>query len=575
MSNGKKYLFASMLLLLFLAQSLYALLNNNLVIDEPAYIAVGYYFVKHLDTRMVILHPPLTFLLTGLPLLFTKVNLPYSYQNCIDFGYYQCSEDMIFKSGNDVEKITIYARLPFLILSVILGILLFLFAEEIYGIKPAFFALALYSFSPTILSYNTLVFTDFLIAFFVFTTIYLLWKLLIKGYTKARLALAGVSFGFAMASKFTAIFLIPIMLILFLASAYRKNKNKKKLLKRYFLHFMIIMAIGFFVLYSTYFFSFGSIAESVPDRYVNAMHSAIDKNFAKGSTFNHLANFFINDVKIPMPQYPAGFAGQYRVESSKVKLGYINGQLYNGGKWYYFFEVLLIKNPLPLIIFFVVTLFFYFKSKKKDFSDLFILLPILFFAGIFIITNFNLGLRHILPIMPFVFLFSSRIMNLRFKENNTIFRWIIFILLAWYIIGTIFIMPHYIAYFNEIIGHANGHKYLLSSNLDFGQDLNGMKSYIEINGIKKIWLSYHGAFDPSYYNISYEPLPMEDYIPWAPNFGLDEYKEDCSKKYGIIAISASNLHGYNLLNESCFEWLSKYKPIKSIGYTIFVYDIKK
>ena len=95
--------------------------------------------------------------------------------------------------------------------------------------------------------------------------------------------------------------------------------------------------------------------------------------------------------------------------------------------------------------------------------------------------------------------------------------------------------------------------------------------------MQKIKLSYHGAMDPAYYNISYDPLPMEQYIPWAPGFEQNNpnYKEDCSKKYGIIAISVSNLHNYHLINQSCFSWLENYAPIKRIGYTIFVYNITK
>src|SRR3989338_3720658 len=116
MKMSKKTLAVALMLLLFLVKSLYALFHNNLVIDEPAYIMVGYYFVRFVDTHMVILHPPLTMLLSGLPLLFADIKLPYDYQKCIDVGYYKCSQDFFFESGNDAEKIGIYARIPFVAL---------------------------------------------------------------------------------------------------------------------------------------------------------------------------------------------------------------------------------------------------------------------------------------------------------------------------------------------------------------------------------------------------------------------------------------------------------------------------
>ncbi len=580
MKNGKKFTLVTILLLIFLFQSLYELLSNNLVLDEPAYIAVGYYFVKYLDASMIILHPPLTFLISGFPLLFMHINLPYSYKECVDIGYYKCSQVMFFQSGNDAEKMALYSRIPFLILSVILGLVVFLFAEEIYGTKAAFISLIFYTFSPTILSYNTIVFTDFLIAFFVFTTIYMFWKLIMKGYSRKRLIITGISFGLALASKFTAIFLVPIMIIIYIAKIFESKKDKRKLLKNLFIQSMYILIIGIFVLYFTYFFSFGTISESIPERYAKSINSAIGKNFANGTSGYKISKYFVENLKIPMPQYPAGFGGQYQIESTKTKEGYLNGQIYNGGKWYYFFEVLLIKSPIPLILFFATILFFSLRNFKKELiNNLFMLLPIIFFIGVFIIANFNLGLRHILPIMPFIFLFSSQIVNVKFRNRNAniIFRFLILVMLAWYVASNLSIRPHYAAYFNELVGPENGHKYLLSSNLDMGQDLKRLRDYINENKIGKIKLSYHGAMDPAYYNISYDPLPMEQYIPWAPGFEQNNpnYKEDCSKKYGIIAISVSNLHNYHLINQSCFSWLENYAPIKRIGYTIFVYNITK
>ena len=152
------------------------------------------------------------------------------------------------------------------------------------------------------------------------------------------------------------------------------------------------------------------------------------------------------------------------------------------------------------------------------------------------------------------------------------------LLIFWYVLSAIFIMPNYMAYFNELIGGPdNGHHYLLAANLDMGQDLKSLNKYLKSSNIGPIKLSYHGSFDPLYYNISYEPLPMESYIAWVPGFSPDgpskDYKEDCSKKYGIIAISVNNLHNYHLINKSCFNWLYDYSPIKKIGYSIYVYNV--
>ena len=82
---------------------------------------------------------------------------------------------------------------------------------------------------------------------------------------------------------------------------------------------------------------------------------------------------------------------------------------------------------------------------------LFLLLPIIVFFLIFVPVNFNLGLRHMLPIVPFMFVFSSQIINYK----NNILKTIIILLLGWYIVSALLIMPNYMAYFNEFVSMKN------------------------------------------------------------------------------------------------------------------------
>ena len=51
------------------------------------------------------------------------------------------------------------------------------------------------------------------------------------------------------------------------------------------------------------------------------------------------------------------------------------------------------------------------------------------------------------------------------------------------VLSTLSVAPHYLAYFNEAFGGpANGYKFLAdSSNLDWGQDLKGLKRFMEKN----------------------------------------------------------------------------------------------
>ena len=157
-------------------------------------------------------------------------------------------------------------------------------------------------------------------------------------------------------------------MLLFIAKIFNV-KDKKNLFKKYSMYFAVILLISFIVLHSAYFFSFGTIAESIPQRNAKFIDYLVAKNFGKGSFSNEALNFIVHDLKIPMPEYWAGFAGQYYIESTQQKTAYLNGNEYSDGKWYYFFEVLLIKTPIPLIIFFIIANnIFSWSIYKKQFQ---------------------------------------------------------------------------------------------------------------------------------------------------------------------------------------------------------------
>ena len=70
------------------------------------------------------------------------------------------------------------------------------------------------------------------------------------------------------------------------------------------------------------------------------------------------------------------------------------------------------------------------------------------------------------------------------------------------IIGTLRIYPYYLTYFNEIAGGPDRGRYILSdSNIDWGQDMVGLKNYVEQNHIDRIKLSYFGIAHPTAYGL--------------------------------------------------------------------------
>jgi hypothetical protein len=106
----------------------------------------------------------------------------------------------------------------------------------------------------------------------------------------------------------------------------------------------------------------------------------------------------------------------------------------------------------------------------------------------------------------------------------------------------------------------------VDSNLDWGQDLKGLKAFMQKHAISRINLSYFGSDSPERYGIAYN---------WLPSFYLrnpnPEYHEGALK--GWVAISATNFQGVYFDNRNIFAWLRWRKPVAKIGYSILIYKL--
>jgi len=131
------------------------------------------------------------------------------------------------------------------------------------------------------------------------------------------------------------------------------------------------------------------------------------------------------------------------------------------GWWYYFPVAFALKTPLPTLILLGAAIVAAlaecrrWKSRqvgKQVWRGIGLLsFPLIYFA-IALTQPFNIGYRHLLPILPFVFVFISQISNVKRHLVLLSPRFLVWVLLSWYAIGTIRIFPHYLAYFNEIAG---------------------------------------------------------------------------------------------------------------------------
>ncbi|MBI2097268.1 MAG: glycosyltransferase family 39 protein [Candidatus Sungbacteria bacterium] len=192
--------------------------GDSLTMDELAHIPAGYSYVKLFDYRLNPEHPPLVKALAGIPLLFLDLKFPTDTKSWAEDinGQWTQGTIFIFESGNNADQLIFWARLPMMLLTLFLGVLIYWWVLKNFGRKVAALTLALFAFSPTILAHGRLVTTDIgaTLGFIIGIITYLRF-LELPNWKNALIA--GVAFGVAELLKFSTFLLVPMYGMLLIA----------------------------------------------------------------------------------------------------------------------------------------------------------------------------------------------------------------------------------------------------------------------------------------------------------------------------------------------------------------------
>jgi hypothetical protein len=585
------------LLILLAVQAIRSMQKKSVTVDEIMYITAGYYHLKTGDFQLNMTNPPFMKLLSALPLLALDLKLPPMTDNPKNWTlieHWRYSRSFLYENLVDADKILFIARLPIVLLSIILAVFVFLWSTELYSAKAGLFALLLYSFSPNILAHSRLATHDLGLTAFMFISSYFFWKY-IKLPSARSLILCGFFFGLAMLTKTTAIFLIPIFVLYTFICMLRKNglriyeklpfvgriPHSRTSLRQFSsltFSILLISLLGLIILNIGYGFQ-----GSLKPLSTSNNHQAVYQRLPINNTMTRLLSDVFLESLLPIPSPYAKllkFQSQLTANSGGV---YFAGKLYSPGLWYLMIVSFFLKTPIPLLILLAISITYMILQKENFEAEWLILSFILVLMFIFsYLSNVNVGLRYVLPIYPFFHVLASRVFTLDFARQN-LAKGLILALSAWYVLGAISIHPHYLAYFNEFIGGPqNGYKYLADSNIDWGQDLKGLKHYMEDNQINKIKLAYFGSADVNYYGIDYDYLPSVGLTPKKPGqywwYEMNaDYKSRIEPRKGTIAISATLLASPSWMTKkfrNTYDWLREYEPVDNVGYSILIYKIE-
>lgn len=543
-------------ILLFFWLATNSLVGDSPTMDEQNHLARGLVLLHTGDPRFSLEHPPLINVLDALPLLtLPELQLPLDHPSWGQReGWYAFAEQLLWVYNQDVERMVFLSRLPTLYLTLGLALVGFRFSRQLWGRLGAMLALVFLLFDPNILAHGRYTTTDVGGTAMVLLSAYMLWRLWSGDrWNWGRLVAGGIALGLAFASKFSNLIFVPVFALLAILPLYGHGWRWASALRRLF-KYLVAGAISVFVLWGVYAF------EWRPYRFIS-------------TPFTNL-----NQFSGPLPTFLAGIE-QILSVSEGGRPAFLMGEFSIDGWWYYFPVAFTIKTPILVLLLFLIAAILLLSRNETRRRAAYLLIPAVGFFIISMLSALNIGYRHLLPILPFLYVMASGLIVVPGIAGNAtrmrhyIARYTLLAALISVFVIDILIHPHYLSYFNLFVGGpANGHKYLVDSNLDWGQDLLRLKAWMADNDVDQLKLSWFGTADPAYYGIDYDPLPGLTHhfdLWWDLPFDPDEPEP------GIYAISASNLWEIPLADKKVFPWFRARQPDDRIGYSIFIYVVEE
>ncbi len=586
--------FAICLLLFVGALVLVSLAEDTAIIDELAHLPAGYSYITRGDMRLNPEHPPLVKDLAGLAVLVwskashTAVIFPDQLPSWTkeSDGQWQFGSDFYYRfNTSKTEQILFAGRIPTVLTFLGLGGFLFWWTRRRWGALTGVVALTLYAFSPTFLAHTRYVTTDVAAAAAFFFATIAFWRWLERP-TPGRLIMAGVVLGVAELVKFSLILLVPVFaiaLIVWVALTHWQESTRRLLRAtlRSFGQYLVILAVAFglvvtpiYVLHTWHYpverqriDAESNLTITEPNAAVDFVHWSVDKPILRA-----VGHYIMGGLMV---------LNRSEYGSSTFFLDRVD----NGGRWNYFPVVYFFKEPVPLhlltAIVLVLTLSWialHIRQRqlgsawaREHFLEITFLLVIVAYWGVSMRSSLNIGVRHVLPTLPFLFVLVSRGLVLNIKRLESRRPWFIAScaglvgLLLWQAVSVIRVHPSYLAYYNELAGGPEGGQHVAAdSNLDWGQDLRRLAQFAKARGIERIAVDYFGGG-----SVEHE----------LPNISYRHRAED-GPVHGWIAISMTFLTfergapGKDINKEpNRYAWLDPYEPVAMIGHSIAVYYI--
>ena len=446
--------------------------------------------------------------------------------------------EFFYESGQDHFPWLSRGRAMIALFSVATGLLVFLWSRRLFGTPGGLVSLTLFAFCPSFLAHGALATSDVCMTFFFLAAVGAYWRHLHDGRRRSWL-LSALVFGLACVAKYSAVLLLPMFVLMAVVRAtaaepvvlggrtFSTGAGKLGAIALSTLG-QGLVAAG--VIWAFFGFRYAAFNPALPpaDHFIRPWDPMLAGAGWQAPVIRRLMAWHA---------LPEAFLYGYTfvIHMSQYRSGFLDGA-YSLTGWTSFFPLaFLYKTTLPVLLALAVALGWVVRrwSRRPGFaarwplvrSDLRRATPLLalfaVYALVSLASKLNIGQRHILPLYPVLFIFAG-VLGRAFARRTPAAACVVAGLLAWQGVEAARTYPDYLAYFNPAAGGRDGgHLHLVDSSLDWGQDLPGLKAWLDAHADgAPVFLSYFGSGEPDYYHIHARRLPFVDGFkltpPWTP-----------------------------------------------------------
>lgn len=593
-----------LLLALFATLAWVAVRSKSPTYDEPLHAVGAWLHLHHADFRVNPEDPPLWHYWAALP------NGPDALNPRMDEILFKRVADDIFREwayvvevlyrteGNDGEAIVMRSRAMMLIVGVALGGVIAWWSWKLGGVVAALAGTAAFALDPNFIAHAPLVKNDVSLTLVMLLLMIAVWRAGRRLTVWNGLAICLLS-GAGLNVKFSALLLGPMVLILLLIRAWSPRPwvvlGRELHARSRKLFAALAVCVGAFIIsYVSIWATYGFRYTPTPDAQLLLntnnivdylqMNELVFEHGEKGVRKEHIDQWepgaFSRTVlwleqKRLLPQ--AWLNGLlYTQQSAVLRKTYLLGEFSMTGWWYYFPVTMLVKSPLGLIGAVVGAIAVGAVAVRRDGRTVLrdhgwtiacFAVPVGVYLLASMTSNLNLGIRHVLPVYPFIFVAIGAAAAYGWRTKPKVVKVAGALLVTVLGVETLSAFPHYIAFFNTAAGGSRGGIHILGdSNLDWGQDLPLLRQWQQDNPGVPLSLCYFGTADPWYYQIKYTNLRGGYEFGAVP---------EPLRVPGVVAVSATHLQGIYLEDDlrRLYNgiWMNL-TPREVLGGTIYLYD---